>query len=111
MDFARPIMWNVPPWAEITLYAMIPLAVTTFLAGVAWRVRKWFLGQAEPGTPTARQQLVQALGPPRLKELVKNALFQSRLARDGYSLVMHQAIFWACYFCFSAPPWPRSTRT
>ena len=98
MDFARPIMWNVPLWAEITLYAMIPLVMIAFLAGAVWRVRKWFLGQAEPGTPTTRQQLVQALHPPRLAELVKTALFQSRLARDGFSLVMHQAIFWGMVF-------------
>lgn len=98
MDFARPIMWNVPLWAEITLYAMIPLVVIAFLAGAVWRVRKWFLGQAEPGTPGVRQQLVQALQPRRLAELVKTALFQSRLARDGFSLVMHQAIFWGMVF-------------
>ena len=98
MEYARPIMWNVPLWAEITLYAMIPLVMIAFLAGVVWRVRKWFLGQAEPGTPTARQQLVQALQPQRLVELVKTALFQSRLSRDGFSLVMHQAIFWGMVF-------------
>jgi Fe-S oxidoreductase len=98
MDFARPLLWNVPQWAETTLYAMIPLVMVAFLAGAVWRVRKWFLGQAEPGTPTARQQLVQALRPPRLAELVKTALFQSRLARDGFSLVMHQAIFWGMVF-------------
>lgn len=99
-EYARPIMWNVPFWAEITLYAMIPLVMIAFLAGVVWRVRKWFLGQAEPGTPTARQQLLQVLQPQRLAELVKTALFQSRLSRDGFSLVMHQAIFWGMIFLF-----------
>ncbi len=100
MEYARPIMWNVPFWAEIALYAMIPLVMIAFLAGAVWRVRKWFLGQAEPGTPTARQQLMQALQPQRLAELVKTALFQSRLSRDGFSLVMHQAIFWGMVFLF-----------
>jgi len=99
-EYARPIMWNVPRWAEITLYAMIPLVTIAFLAGAVWRVRKWFLGQAEPGTPTARQQLLQALQPKRLAELVKTALFQSRLAPDGFSLIMHQAIFWGMVFLF-----------
>ncbi len=99
-EYARPIMWNVPLWAEITLYAMIPLVMIAFLAGAVWRVRKWFLGQAEPGTPTARQQLLQVLQPRRLAELVKTALFQSRLARDGFSLLMHQAIFWGMLFLF-----------
>ncbi len=100
MDFARPMMWNVPPGAEIALYALIPPVVIACMAGVIWRARKWFLGQAEPGTPTARQQFVQALRPQRLAELVKTTLFQSRLARDGYSLVMHQAIFWGMVFLF-----------
>ncbi len=100
MEFARPIMWNVPLWAEITLYALIPLVITVFLAGMIWRIRKWFIGLAEPGAPTVRQQLVQVLSPPRLVELVKTALFQSRLAGDGFSLVMHQAIFWGMLILF-----------
>jgi Fe-S oxidoreductase/nitrate reductase gamma subunit len=100
MEVARPIMWNVPHWAEITLYAMIPFVVIAFLAGVVWRVRKWFLGQAEPGTPTVRQQLLAALRPRQVVELVQTALLQSRLSRDSYSLVMHLAIFWGMAILF-----------
>ncbi len=100
MEFARPIMWNVPFWAEITLYAMIPLVIATFLAGTAWRVRKWFVGQPEPGAPTIRQQLGQGLRPPLLAELIKTTVFQSRLARDRFSLIMHQAIFWGMLVLF-----------
>jgi len=100
MDFARPIMWNVPHWAEIVLYLMIPVVVVAFLAGVVWRVRQWFLGQAEPGALSVRRQLLEALRPRRLAELVKTALFQSRLSSDGFSLVMHQAIFWGMVVLF-----------
>ncbi len=49
IDTVRPIMWNVPEWAEITLYLLIPIVLIACGAGVVWRVRKWFLGRAEPG--------------------------------------------------------------
>ncbi len=101
MNYARPIMWNVPHGAAITFYMMIPLVIIAFLAGVIWRVRKWFsIGAAEPDTPTVRRQLARALRPPQLSGLVKTALFQSRLARDGFSLIMHQAIFWGIVVLF-----------
>jgi len=98
MEFARPIMWNVPRAAEIALYVLVPLVAAAFLAGAVWRVRKWFLGQAEPGTPAPGRQLAWALQPKRLGELVQTALFQRRLAPDGFSLVMHQAMFWGMVF-------------
>jgi Fe-S oxidoreductase len=94
MEFARPIMWNVPFWAEITLYLLIPLVLIAFVAGAVWRMRKWFLGQAEPNAPGVRRQIISALKPRRMAELVRNALFQGRLSPDAFSLVMHLAIFW-----------------
>ncbi len=99
-DFARPIMWNVPHWAEITLYLMIPLVIAAFVAGALWRVRKWFVGQAEPGDPPLGEQLAGALQPRRVAEFVKTGLFQSRLSSDPFSLVMHQAIFWGMVVLF-----------
>lgn len=100
MDFARPIMWNVPHGAEITFYLLIPLVMVAVLGGVVWRVRKWFLGQAEPDGQTMRQQLAAALGPRRLMQFVSRALFQSRLASDPFAIVMHQAIFWGMAVLF-----------
>lgn len=93
-DFARPIMWNVPHWAEITLYLLIPVVIAALLAGVVWRVRKWFVGQAEPDGTTFRAALIRAVEPRRLAEFAKNGLFQWRLSSDWFSLLMHQAIFW-----------------
>ena len=101
MDFARPIMWNVPHWAEVTLYVLIPFVVLAFLGGLGWRVRKWFLGQAEPGAEGVAGQLRHALQPHRLVQLVKTALFQSRLVSDPFALVMHQAIFWGMLVLFA----------
>jgi Fe-S oxidoreductase/nitrate reductase gamma subunit len=98
MNFDRPIMWNVPEWAEITFYLLIPLVLLGFVVGVAWRVRKWFIGQPEPGAEKiSRQflgQLLSGLRPRRITDWVRTALFQARLSPDGFSLVMHMAIFW-----------------
>ncbi|MHB0955717.1 MAG: (Fe-S)-binding protein [Pirellulaceae bacterium] len=100
MDFARPIMWNVPHGAELVLYLLIPVVVVAFLAGAMWRIGKWFLGQAEPGTPTVREQLVGVLSPRRLADFIRTAFFQSRLVPDRYALLMHQAIFWGMVILF-----------
>ena len=98
MEIARPIMWNVPHWAEITLYLLIPLVLLGFAVGAAWRVRKWFIGQVEPGDDNFRRQiwrqLAAGLRPGRLADWMRTAIFQARLSSDGYSLVMHLAIFW-----------------
>lgn len=100
MDFARPIMWNVPHAAEIALYAMIPLVVIAFAAGVLWRLRKWSLGRSEPGAETIVQRLKHVFDMGRLVEWLKNALFQWRLARDPFATFMHLAIFWGMAVLF-----------
>jgi len=91
-------MWNVPHWAEITLYLLIPVVLVAFAGGVLWRVRKWFIGQAKPGTENIRKQLWRqlrsAVQPGRLWDWVRTALFQARLSSNGFSLVTHLAIFW-----------------
>jgi len=100
MEYARPIMWNVPHWAEITLYVMIPIVLATF-AGIAyWRARKWFLGRAEPGVENVRRLLLAAIHPRRLVQWTPAALFQSRLSPDVFALVMHWAIFWGMAVLF-----------
>jgi hypothetical protein len=74
--------------------------VIAFGAGAVWRIKKWFLGQAEPGTPTVREQLLQTLRPRRLSEFIRATFFQSRLAPDRFSLLMHQTIFWGMAILF-----------
>jgi Fe-S oxidoreductase len=93
-------MWNVPHWAEITFYVMIPLILAGFAAGVVWRVRKWFLGQAEPGVENVRRLLWTTVQPRRLVEWIRPALFQSRLSPDVFALLMHGAIFWGMAVLF-----------
>jgi Fe-S oxidoreductase len=87
-------MWNVPEWAEITVYLLIPVVLIALLAGVAWRARRWFLGQAEPDGRSLGQVLQAVLQWRHLVAWVRTAFFQSRLSVDGFSLVMHLAIFW-----------------
>ena len=98
MEASRPIMWNVPHAAEVAFYLMIPVVLLALAAGVAWRVRKWFLGRTEPDGAPIRAQLLgvlrSAAQPRRLAEWLRTAFFQARLSPDGFALVMHLAIFW-----------------
>ncbi len=94
MQPSRPIMWNVPHWAEIVFYLLIPLVLAAFVAGAIWRVRKWFIGRAEPGDEGFVKTLLGAFHPRRLAKWFTPALFQSRLSPDAFSLAMHWAIFW-----------------
>ncbi len=94
MQPTRPIMWNVPHWAEIVLYLLIPLVLAGFAAGVIWRIRKWTIGRPEPGDEGIVKTLLRSISPRRLAEWVPPALCQSRLKPDVFSLLMHWAIFW-----------------
>lgn len=100
MEPARPILWNVLHVSEILLYVLIPLVLAAFLAGTAWRIRKWFLGRSDAEAGSPGRFLSQALAPRRWAALVKTILFQSRLASDPFSIVMHQAIFWGMVVLF-----------
>jgi Fe-S oxidoreductase/nitrate reductase gamma subunit len=104
MDFARPLFWNVPHWAEIAMYVLIAPTVLIFLGGTIWRVRKWWLGQPEPGALSLKGALSRRLKElanfGRLKELIGSVFFQSRLSRDGFATLMHLAIFWGMLVLF-----------
>ncbi len=104
MEFARPLFWNVPHWAELALYVLSALTVIAFLGGLYWRVRKWRVGQPEAGSGSILgstvKRLKDLLGFGRLKDLVKNALFQWRLSSDPFAVVMHLAIFWGMVVLF-----------
>jgi hypothetical protein len=99
-SFARPLMWNIPHVAELLFYALIPLVVIGFLAGVAWRVRNWFLGQAEPEAPSVSSRLASLLRPAELRELLPNIFLQWRLSSDRLATAIHLAIFWGMALLF-----------
>ncbi len=91
MEFARPILWNVPHWAELTLYALAALTVLSFLFGCVRRIGRWRFGQPEPG----HQAILSRTG-----RFIRYGLLQWRLASDSFAVVMHLAIFWAMVVLF-----------
>ncbi len=100
-SFARPLMWNIPHAAELLFYALIPLVVLGFLAGVVWRARKWFLGRPEPDAPSVKARLQSVLRPAELRELLPNIFFQWRLSSDRSATAIHLAIFWGMAILFA----------
>lgn len=100
MGFARPLMWNVPPAAELIFYLLIPVVLVLILWGIVWRIRKWTIGQPEPGVGTLGSYVARLLRTGRLAEWIRTALFQGRLSRDPFALTMHLAIFWGMVVLF-----------
>ena len=100
MGFARPLMWNVAPAAELIFYLLIPVVLLLVLWGIVWRIRKWTIGRPEPGVGRLGSYLVRLVRQGRLAEWIRTALFQSRLSRDPFALGMHLAIFWGMVVLF-----------
>ena len=95
MDYARPIMWNVPHWAEITrLPADSRGRWSLFSPASVWRVRKWFARARPSRGREHRPAAPRGPSPRRLVALGRTVFFQARLSGDPFSLVMHLAIFW-----------------
>ncbi len=82
-SYARPLFWNVSHVSEIVLYVLIVVTIGVFLAGFWWRVRKWWIGQAEPDSPSVVARLRSLLSVALLTELAENILLQWRLKRDN----------------------------
>ena len=107
MEYARPIMWNVPHWAEITLYVLIPVVLVAFAAGVVWRVRKWFLGPGRAGASRAsRRQLLgcRTAAAPACASGCSTALFQagSRPTVSPWSCTRRSSGAWLVLFIGTA---------
>ena len=100
MGFSRPLMWNVPPAAEVILYLLIPVVLVLIVGGMVWRIRKWAIGQSEPGVGRFGSYVVQLFRQGRLAEWIRTALFQGRLSRDRFALLMHLCIFWGMVVLF-----------
>ncbi len=81
----RDTFWNVPVWAQLTLYAGAAVAVGIFFFGLWQHVRLWRRGTAE-----SRFDRI----PERLWFLVKQALGQARILSQAYPGVMHAIMFW-----------------
>ncbi|MFN4182561.1 MAG: (Fe-S)-binding protein, partial [bacterium] len=91
MTPARPTYWNIPEWAEASVYILGLVSLLIFAYGLYRHIRIWRSGRPE--------KLSRSLSA-RLKDVVKYALFQFRLSDDPYALVMHLAIFWGMAVLF-----------
>ncbi|MGH7323160.1 MAG: heterodisulfide reductase-related iron-sulfur binding cluster [Candidatus Rokuibacteriota bacterium] len=81
----RDTFWNVPPWAEIALYAGAVVAMAVFAWGLGQRIRLW-----RGGRPEARVDRI----PQRIKLVAVHALAQVRTLSHAYPGVMHAIMFW-----------------
>jgi len=81
----RDTFWNVPGWAQVSLYIGAVVAVTVFVYGLAQRVRLWRGGRAEHRFDRI---------PERIALVLKHALGQARTLSQAYPGVMHAMVFW-----------------
>lgn len=81
---ARPTFWNIPHWAELSLYIMSGLAVAILIGKLYLRFLMWRKGQHAP----AFDRL-----PERFGRLWRYALLQTRTNRERYSAGMHTSLF------------------
>jgi Fe-S oxidoreductase len=81
----RDTFWNVPPWAQLALYAGATIAIAAFVWGVVQRARVW-LG----GKPEMRWDRL----PARVGQLIAFGLLQVRVLSQAYPGIMHATIFW-----------------
>lgn len=84
MEPFRDTFWGVPHWAELTQYILGGLTMVILVGGTWRHVARWRRGRPEPDATPWRQ---------RLSALVREGLFQGRLADDRFALVTHLMIF------------------
>ncbi len=89
MEPFRDTFWGVPHWAELAQYVLGFVTVAVFAVGTGRHVLRWRRGQREAGK-------LLSLG--RLREFVRDGLFQWRLSSDPYAVAMHLMIFWGMVF-------------
>lgn len=81
----RETFWNIPLWAVVGVYVGGLVASAMFGWGVWRHVRRWRQGAPEPRWDRL---------PDRLRRLLLEGLFQSRILSQRYPGLMHAAIFW-----------------
>jgi Fe-S oxidoreductase len=81
----RDTFWNVPAWAQISLYVAGALAIAIFAYGMWQRVSLWRRGQ-----PEHRLDRI----PERIGLVAAHALGQLRTLSQAYPGIMHAIMFW-----------------
>ncbi len=83
----RELLWNVPLWAEVVMYAGAAVAVLSLIGYLARRV--WMYRKAQPAPTTRTDHMAR-----RAWDFVMNGLLQKAILEDRYAGVMHLSIFW-----------------
>ena len=94
MEASRQIMWMIPSWMKIAMYAMLVPTVALFAMGM---VKKYqFL--------TAGGKSIKDLFPknPNFGSFLKTIFFQGKVPRDSFVNVYHSMIFWGFLTLFIA---------
>ena len=81
----RDTFWNVPTWAQWSLYIGGAVAIAIFAWGVWQRVQLW-----RGGLPEHRFDRI----PERLNLVAKHVLGQARTLSQAYPGIMHATMFW-----------------
>jgi len=83
----RELLWGVPRWAEIVMYAGAAVAILLVIAYLVRRVVVY-----RRGRPAAVQHLDRL--PARVRDLLANGLLQKAILEDRYAGIMHLGLFW-----------------
>lgn len=86
MTQTRELLWNVPHWAEVAMYALAAVAFLLVATRLAARVSMY--GRGRPSS------LQWGSFPSRAWDVVRDGLLQAKLARDRFAGVMHLSLFW-----------------
>jgi Fe-S oxidoreductase/nitrate reductase gamma subunit len=84
----RETFWNIPHWAEISVYVLGFLTILVFAIGVYWRFRRLRAGKPERRTDHLNK---------RLGSLLVHGIGQARTAREFFPGLMHLLIFWGMF--------------
>lgn len=93
LELSREIMWNIPTWMKISMYAMLAISSAVFFKGLYEKYV--FVTQGK----SPRALLPQSLN---FKNLLKTIFFQGKVTRSPLVAVYHTLIFWGFITLFIA---------
>ena len=83
----RELLWNVPSWAEVVMYAGAAVAILLLIAYAVRRVIVYRRGRSAATRHTDHL-------PARVWDFALNGLLQKAIAENRYAGTMHLSIFW-----------------
>ncbi len=87
----REILWTVPAWATVLMYALYVVAAAVLVRGIWSRVRIWRRGRRNGETRPAGDAL---------RALMRHAVAQVRIWRSPAAGLSHFGIFWGFIVLF-----------